>query len=75
MRVAANRDSRPIVLTCRLFEKSISYGSPVWLMMYVPDMPMPRRMLSMGLPKHAEKPIIGAKAYTHVLAIREKQCR
>lgn len=32
-------------------------------MMYDPDTPMPNRMLSIGPPKHAEKPMIGAKTY------------
>ena len=33
-------------------------------------MPMPRRMLSMGPPKHAEKPMMGAKTATDMLATR-----
>jgi hypothetical protein len=33
-------------------------------MIYNPDMPTPSRMLSMGPPKQAEKPMIGANTYT-----------
>jgi hypothetical protein len=33
--------------------------------MYVPEIPIPRSMLSMGPPKHADNPMIGAKTCDH----------
>ena len=39
-------------------------------MMYEPEMPTPRRMLSMGPPKQAENPMMGAKTATDMLATR-----
>jgi hypothetical protein len=32
-------------------------------MIYDPEMPTPSRMFSIGPPKHAEKPMIGANTY------------
>ncbi len=39
-------------------------------MTYVLDRPKPRRILSMGPPKQAEKPIIGANAATVIFATK-----
>ena len=62
---------RPIVLTRRVVEKWRRNGAPpAALMMYDPDRPTPSRMLSMGPPKHAEKPMTGAKAATARLATK-----
>ena len=38
--------------------------------MYEPETPTPRRMLSIGPPKHAAKPIAGANAATEMLATK-----
>lgn len=62
------RSPRPVMNS--VVENSSGYASLVWRVMYVPVMPIPRRMLSIGPPKHAEKPMMGAKTATLMLATR-----
>ena len=50
--------------------KCSGYGTPVSRTSSEPDTPTPSRMLSIGPPKHAEKPITGAKTATDMFATR-----
>jgi hypothetical protein len=54
--------SNPIELMTSVVENSRRYGVPVFNIMYDPDTPTPRSMLSIGPPKQAEKPMTGANA-------------
>ena len=59
-----------MVLTSNVSENSSTYDSPVLFMMYDPDKPTPSKMLSIGPPKQAEKPMMGAKVATEMLATK-----
>lgn len=61
IRVDNNSASKPQQLTRMVLSNSTGYGMPVRLMTSVPPSPMPRSMLSIGPPKQALKPMIGAK--------------
>jgi hypothetical protein len=58
--VAASMVKSPNPLARSDVEKCSEKGVDVCSTMYVPEMPIPRRILSMGPPKQAENPIIGA---------------
>ena len=68
--VARRSASKPIELTYRVFVTSRSTGLPLWEISNVLEMPTPRRMLSIGPPKQAENPMIGAKTATAMFATR-----
>lgn len=68
--VVTNNVNSPIVLTKSVGPKCNVYACDVCEVMYTPDIPTPRRILSMGPPKHAENPMMGAKTATLMLATR-----
>jgi hypothetical protein len=58
--VAPRRRSSPQVLTRRVLPNWSVYGVAVWCIMYDPEIPTPRRIFSIGPPKQAENPMMGA---------------
>ena len=72
MSVATSKTSRPMVLTTSVLLNRSGYGSPPLRdrMTYEPLRPTPSRMLSIGPPKQAAKPITGANAATETFATK-----